>query len=490
MKQTCLPPISSRPTSGHVCFAEISTLFMDPRVLEKVRSILCFWQKVVSSLTGASFSSQLKIRGGQQLFATLVSTPPATEREFVSLWKLYIASLLHSALVDFGVHRDSVERLEKALVREGLVKGTRTLAGLLQTVRRYITGFFRPKAVEGSVNVDPLTQMPVGFTGKITFSEPATPDHDPELQSVDGLLELANEALTGAGVHVWVLLDRLDVAFAEKPDLESNALRALFRAYLDLGALSNVTLKIFLRTDIWSRITAQGFREASHITRHLTVNWNRNSLLNLVVRRSIHNLSLRETYGVTEDLARQPVEKQESLFFRLCPEQVDVGPNKPNTFDWLLTRTRDGSKLNAPRELIHFLNSLREVQVKRVEVGEPVPDGEQLFSRPAFKDALPEVSKVRLEQTLYAEYLELKDRLEKLRGEKTSQTVGTLAGIWGVSREEATLKANELAAVGFFEKRGAIQDPEYWVPFLYRDGLDLVQGAAEPPEAVQLPLIP
>ena len=425
---------------------------------------------------------------GATAFHDLAIDPPVTEREFVSLWKLYIASLLHGALTDFGVQTDASAQLERALVREGLVKGTRSLASLLQGVRRYITSVFRPRAVEGSINIDPLTQLPAGFGGKITFSEPAAPEHDPELRSVDRLLELANEALVGAGVRVWVLFDRLDVAFAENPELESNALRALFRVYLDFGALSNVTLKVFLRTDIWSRITAQGFREASHITRHLTVNWNRSSLLNLVVRRSIHNLTLRESFGVSDDLARRPVEEQEAFFFRLCPEQVDVGPNKPNTFDWLLTRTRDGSKLNAPREMIHFLNSLREVQVKRFEVGESAPEGEQLFARPAFKDALPEVSTVRLEQTLYAEFPELKGWLEKLRGEKTSHTPDTLAEVWGVSREEATLKANELAGVGFFEKRGTSQDPEYWVPFLYRDGLALVQGAAEPSD--QLPLMP
>jgi hypothetical protein len=55
------------------------------------------------------------------------------------------------------------------------------------------------------------------------------------------------------------LLDRLDVAFAENSDLESNALRALFGVYLDLGSLSNVSVKIFLRTDIWARITTADF---------------------------------------------------------------------------------------------------------------------------------------------------------------------------------------------------------------------------------------
>ncbi|HEX3678976.1 MAG TPA: hypothetical protein VHU90_04575, partial [Galbitalea sp.] len=173
------------------------------------------------------------------------------------------------------------------------------------------------------------------------------------------------------------------------------------------------------------------------------------------------------------------VRSQEEFLHRMFPEQVDVGPNKPNTVDWLLTRTRDGTKAPAPRELIHFLNSLRNVQVKRFEVGELEPDGELLFARPAFKEALPEVSKVRLEQTLYAEHPDQKEWIERLRNAKTLHTPETLAGIWGLSTAEAAVRAKELAGIGFFETRGTRELPEYWVPFLYRDALDLSQGAAE-----------
>jgi hypothetical protein len=52
------------------------------------------------------------------------------------------------------------------------------------------------------------------------------------------------------GINVWILLDRLDVAFAEHPDLEANALQGLFRVYLDLMGYEHVKLKIFLRSDI------------------------------------------------------------------------------------------------------------------------------------------------------------------------------------------------------------------------------------------------
>lgn len=78
-----------------------------------------------------------------------------------------------------------------------------------------------------------------------------------------------NEVLEEKKLAVWVLLDRLDVAFVENHELEANALRALVRAYADIRNLGHLSLKIFLREDIWKRITEQGLREASHIVRYV-----------------------------------------------------------------------------------------------------------------------------------------------------------------------------------------------------------------------------
>ena len=53
--------------------------------------------------------------------------------------------------------------------------------------------------------------------------------------SVDRLLQLANSALGSVKLNVWVLMDRLDVAFAETHELERNALRALFSCVFRYG---------------------------------------------------------------------------------------------------------------------------------------------------------------------------------------------------------------------------------------------------------------
>jgi hypothetical protein len=410
---------------------------------------------------------------GTTAFQDLVIDPPASEREFVGLWKLYLTVLLHGALVEYDVRNAAATELGVALAREGLVKGKSSLSAILAGVIKYAQSWFRPvRSVEGGISL-------TGVNGKITFTEPTPDAQDSELRSVDTLLKLANSALNQSGYKAWVLLDRLDVAFSDHSELESNALRALFRVYLDIGGLNSVHLKIFLRTDIWSRITQGGFPEASHITKHVTLEWSKNALLNLVVRRALHNKAFREAFGVAEELGRTDLAEQEALFYRMCPRQIDLGSNKPTTFDWVLSRTRDGSKANAPRELIHLFNSLREVEVSRLEIGGEPAEADQLFARPSFKDALPAVSKVRLEQTVYAEYPSQRPWIEKLRGVKTSQWADSLAGLWGISEDDAATQAKELVSIGFFEERGSRDNPEYWVPFLYRDALDLVQGSAD-----------
>jgi hypothetical protein len=131
------------------------------------------------------------------------------------------------------------------------------------------------------------------------------------------------------------------------------------------------------------------------------------------------------------------------------------------------------------RELIHLLSSLREAQLRRYEVGHDDPPNELLFDRQAFKEALKQVSQVRLDQTLFAEYPTLKPYIERLEWEKAQQTPETLSRIWGLDLEAARAKAEDLVEIGLFERRGTKQQPVYWVPFLYRDALKLVQGEAK-----------
>jgi hypothetical protein len=83
---------------------------------------------------------------------------------------------------------------------------------------------FKAESIDGGINLDPASGTGIGVTGKITFREP-----EPELRargilSVDTLVGLADKAFGGAGFKAWILLDRLDVAFAETHELETNAL--------------------------------------------------------------------------------------------------------------------------------------------------------------------------------------------------------------------------------------------------------------------------
>jgi hypothetical protein len=313
--------------------------------------------------------------------------------------------------------------------------------------------------------------MPV-FDFKIKPQAPIDPS--PSIISVDELLDLANDVLEDAERKVWVLLDRLDVAFAETHELESNALRALFLVYRDLSGLNAIKLKIFLRSDIWKRITEGGFREATHITRFVTLEWSNASLLNLIVRRLLSNRALIAEYAVDKDQVLQDFDAQKALFYRLFPNQVEQGTKKRATLEWIISRCADAAGQTAPREVIHLLTSLRDQEVARMERGESEAPDRQLFDRSVFKAALPQVSETRLIQNLYAEHPDLRRYIEKLE-----QTIENLASLWSLKPLDATPIVEKLVGIGFFQKRGERTSETYWVPFLYRDALRMSQGLAE-----------
>jgi len=397
---------------------------------------------------------------GAPAFNEVNNDPPTSEKEFTNIWKLYFLALVAQVLHDYEIRGEEADKLLNKLREAGLLTGDAAKGRLVKRVLNYVRRFFHPSSIEATMTIDPSTGVPVG-TGKITFEEPAEPARASGVVYIDDLYQLANAALEQVAYKLWIVIDRLDVAFAESRELEENALRALFRAYRDLKPLSNLTLKIFLRSDIWKLITASGFREASHITRELNLTWNRGTLLQLVMQRLLRDTELCRYYEVDATDVLLSAERQRALFERVFPPQVDLGTRKPKTFDWCLARTRDGISDTAPRELIHLLSTTREQQLRRYEIGEQAPAGEAIFDRQALKDALPEVSKTRLTKTLYAEYPALKNYLESLEGQKTHQSDVSLTAIWGVDATEARNIANELVEVGFFERRGERINPTY-----------------------------
>jgi hypothetical protein len=413
---------------------------------------------------------------GATAFTDLQTQPPASELEFVNLWKLYLLTLLGQCFVNAGTCSPNGKKVVEALRSSGLLTEGGSLASFFSRARQYIWRFFNLESFEPNVKFNEATGSPEGVGVKISFREPTLEQSKNGVLSVLELLQDADIEMKQMGYTIWFLFDRLDVAFAETPDLEANALRALFKVYLDFASYKNIKLKVFLRSDIWKRITQGGFREATHITRTTTIEWERPSILNLIVRRFLNNPSILEYYNVAPEIV-ESLGQQESLFYRIFPIKISSGKN-PDTLEWLIGRTQDSNGVCAPRDLINLIKSAIARQIKQLELGDADPPDENLFQRTIIKDALSDASKDKVEKHLFAEHPKYRPWLDQLRGGKSQYNIEKLSALWEIGRDETLSRAQSLEEIGFWLKEKP-DSPEFWIPFIYRDGLDIKQGQAE-----------
>jgi hypothetical protein len=416
---------------------------------------------------------------GATVFKDLSLDPPTTEIEFIVLWKLYTLTIIAQQLRDYSVSGAKIDSVYRVLEDAKLLEREFSLSGLLRRAQEYARRIINANALEGELEIDPATGLPSSVIGRIVLKEPSPSQKEAGVFSIDNLFSIINQVLELSNLRVWLLFDRLDVAFLDDHKLEENALRALIRVYLDFKGFGNIATKIFLREDIWKRVVEGGFREYSHVVRYVVLEWTAESLLNLLMRRILSNEVLVEEFGLNVGAVLQDYVVQERLFYQFFPGQVEQGRKKPRTFKWLITRCADGTNKTAPRELIHLSNSILEQEIKRLERGGAPTTELQLFDKSVFKLALPIVSGARLNTYLYAEYPNEKSFIEKLEGKKAEQTPENLAFLWEVERDAAVSRARELVSLGLFEERGTAETPTFWVPFLYRDALHLVQGRSE-----------
>jgi len=157
---------------------------------------------------------------GTPAFRDLTTEPPLSEEHFRGLWKLYFLSILANyirrQIEAKRVTNDDAKEVFRYLESNGLLSPNVTLLTRLKASLEYLRTWF--PELEAGVT-DPNTGLTL--TGKITLAEPTTAQRGLGYLSVDDLLIRLNRAYSTLRITAWLVLDRLDVAFADSEALVS-----------------------------------------------------------------------------------------------------------------------------------------------------------------------------------------------------------------------------------------------------------------------------
>lgn len=403
---------------------------------------------------------------GNPIFQRLVQERTLTEGQYRSVWKAYFLSLVGNWALNIAGENisESFKALHHLLDRSGLRANDDTPQTVFGKLINSFRRVFNPQSAELAFTFSE-TGIPI-VTPKVEFG---AEEVKPREVSHEDALRLLDVCLGELGVDAWVVLDRLDEAFQGFPDVEIPALRALLRTYLDLMEFDHVRLKLFVRRDLFRKVIGEGFVNLTHVNaRKKEIIWDEDDLLNLLCTR------LRESGDFLKKIGAENASNEEMLAL-LLPAQVDVGEKKPTTWNWIMSRIRDGNHVKPPRNLVDLITKAKEAQLRREDrEARTYKSGLPVIESDSLKRALSRLSEERVEDTLLAEAGDAAGLIEKFKNQKSEHNRLSLSQLLGVDGNELDDAIRRLEEVGFLEETGQT----FKVPMLYRDGMKMIQGKA------------
>jgi hypothetical protein len=409
---------------------------------------------------------------GAPVFQRLGEGETLSEGQYITIWKAYVLSLVGNWVLGWneGEFSPNMEELDTLLTKTGLRSFDDSASTVFSQIVNLVKRITNPKSAQITATISP-DGLPI-VAPSVELGDAPGPQ---ELVRHDEALRLMNNVLDEVDYSVWVVLDRLDEAFQGFPQAEVPVLRALLRTYLDLSEFPRLTLKLFVRKDLFRRIIAGGFVNLTHVNaRKVEIVWDDEDLFDLLCRRLRENARFVTSLGLSADASNN------EIFDAVFPRQVDRGSSKPTTWNWMLSRIRDGNGIKPPRNLIDLVTKAQEAQMRKEERGgtEYAPGGDRGVIEPdSLKRGLASLSAERVEDTLLAEAGEHAPLIECFRDGRAEHNDESLAQILAVPVESARSAAKPLVEIGFLELTGETLK----VPMLYRGGMSIRQGKAFAP---------
>ncbi|MCC7051779.1 MAG: hypothetical protein IT355_00840 [Gemmatimonadaceae bacterium] len=328
-----------------------------------------------------------------------------TEDQFRLLWTAYLASVIaNEVLANVQEHSENKAQLREIadfLKATGLAKEP-SKQGLMDSIRRMRSVGFG------------LGMTPDGLP-TLNFSLDLSEKVDKLLLSEEHVLRLVDiciGVLRAGRTKLWVLIDRLDELFQKSSANEIHSLRALLRAHLNICALrqgqTDIRCKIFIRTDIYDRVTkVAGFTNVTHL-RDLNIVWNARSIVALVSRRMTASLAVRQKLNLLKVDTSDP----NQVWNALSPATIQT----ERSHVWIAKATMDGTGAFNPRNYITLLSLATR---KNIELQRTNPSGvptDTILSADSIVSSFGELSRKRLDDTVLAEFPSARPYLDRLRG--------------------------------------------------------------------------
>jgi len=408
-----------------------------------------------------------------------------TEDDFVSFWCIYLTSLAHEQFVKGERYQDylkeagkEVDAFRKACATAKIpeIKATKTLADILEWALNVIRSInpslsYKDPATGGEFQLNLFDQSPIDHKEKLGSQVSTIPTYISQIKiALEAILQKTN-------LNVWLMIDKLDEIFPRRTPLESRALRGLLRVMRTFMS-PEIRVKVFLRDDMLENIlsSGDGFTALTHVTARQsdTLRWSEEQILTFVVKRLFADENLCQYCQVDKHQLNASAEYRNECFKKVFPNTVHRGPNQSSTIRWIYSHTQDGRGVVTPRDVLELLTTARQ---KQLDLCLADSDGSSpdIIGSTAIQYGLEELSKKKRQTYLEAEFPHMWPNIAKFVGGKTEYNQPALQKLLGKNWEKAV---EDLVSLGVLRPKAKNKAENYWIPYVYRKGLEVSQGRA------------
>ncbi|QSJ15700.1 AAA family ATPase [Nostoc sp. UHCC 0702] len=300
---------------------------------------------------------------------------------------------------------------------------------------------------------------------------------------VKDTIDIFNEIAKNNSQKFWFLYDDLDEDFPEGGGVRQQALTGLFQLVqsCDANRLTEIRFKIFLREDIWNRLS---FDNKSHFTgRDIILQWTRIDFLRLALRQAIQsedfkNLVDRISPVAFESIDQASEEAIDKALEILWGSRRRGGNRAKKVSQWVYARLTDSSNTTFPRSLSILLKGAKEQELTYKGQSSSKFRTDRLLQGKSLEFGLKKASEKRCEE-IKEEYPDLTKFFDSLKGKLAFLSKEQLQTVWQESAHDMPdfeEFASFLSEIGIIEWRE--KEKRYKVADIYVYGFEMIRQGA------------